>query len=297
MEIAPNLDESQQISTNPNKSPPMTIWQFLTEPFTYEFVRRAFLSAVLVGGLCGLVGMYIVLRRMSYIGHGLSYALFGGAVFSVVIGINFYVGTTAWAFLSAMAIVWAGRRRTVGTDAAIGIITTVSFAFGVILLSAVDGFRTDFDAALFGNILSLNSADMWLVIAATIAITIAVFLAYKPLLFMTFDPDVAVVYGVSQRKMDILFSFIVAALLVASMRIVGVTLIAAGLIAPPTTARMLTNNFHRMMAIAILIGAVGGLVGVYASWYLDWATGGTIVATYGLLFVLVFTWSILTGRQ
>jgi len=263
------------------------IWQWLTEPFAYAFVQRAFLSALLIGALCGLVGVYVVLRRMSYIGHGLSYAIFGGAVISVVLQINFYLGATTWGFLSAMLIIWTSRKRTIGADAAIGIITTASFAIGVILISAVEGLRADFDAALFGNILSLNDQDMYVVIATAVGICLLIFLNYKQLLFTTFDPEVAAVYGVNTARLDALFSLIVAALLIASMQIVGVTLIAAALITPPTIARMLTNNFHKLTLLSVIIGAFGGVTGVYASWYLDWATGATIVATYATLFILL----------
>lgn len=266
----------------------MDIWTWLTEPLSFAFVQRAFLSALLVGGMCGLVGVYVVLRKMSYIGHGLSYAIFGGAVISFVIRINFFVGSIAWGFLSSMLIIWTGRRRNIGTDAAIGIITTASFAIGIILISAVEGLRTDFDAALFGNILSLNDTDIWVIIGTAIVISLCVFFSYKQLLFMTFDPDVAPIYGVRGRTLDALFSLMIATLLIAALRVVGVTLIAAALITPPTIARMLTDSFHKLLAISVVVGAFGGVVGIYASWYLDWATGGTIVATYALLFVITF---------
>jgi ABC-type Mn2+/Zn2+ transport system permease subunit len=268
-----------------------TLWNTLIEPFSFPFLQRAFLCAFLVGGLCGLVGAYVVLRRISYIGHGLSYAIFGGAVVSHVLKINFYLGSTTWGFLSALLIIWSGRQHRIGADAAIGIITTASFAVGVILLSAVHDARTNFDAALFGNILSVRTADMYVVLGVAIVIGLIIFCFYKQLLFTTFDPEVAAIYGVKTRRIDALFSFILAALLIAAMQIVGVTLIAASLITPPTVARLLTNSFHRLLLLSTAIGAAGGVVGVYASWYLNWATGATIVVTHATLFVLVFLYS------
>jgi ABC-type Mn2+/Zn2+ transport system permease subunit len=269
-----------------------TLWQWLIEPFTFPFLQRAFLCALLVGGLCGLVGTYVVLRRMSYIGHGLSYAMFGGAVVSAVVNINFYLGSTVWGFLAALLVIWGGRQRRIGADAAIGIITTASFAIGVILLSAVHDARADFDAALFGNILSVRPADMYLVIGVAAVICVIIFCWYKQLLFTTFDPEVAAIYGVKTRQLDALFALILAALLIAAMQIVGVTLIAASLITPPTVARLLTNSFHRLLLISTAIGALGGLVGVYASWHLNWATGATIVVTHALLFVLALLYNM-----
>ena len=264
------------------------IFSWLTEPLKFAFLQRAFISSLLIGALCGFVGVYVVLRRMSYIGHGLSLAVFGGAVLSFVLGINFYLGSTVWGFAAAMLIIWTGRRHSVGTDAAIGVITTASFALGVILISAVEGLRADFDAALFGNILSLNETDLWVVVGTAVGIAAISFLAYKQMLFTTFSPDVAAVFGIRTGIIDSLFSLVLAAVLIASMRVVGVTLIAAALITPAATARMITHDFHRLALYATVMGAFGGIVGVYASWYLDWATGATIVATYALIFSITF---------
>jgi ABC-type Mn2+/Zn2+ transport system permease subunit len=262
------------------------IGEWLIEPFRYPFIQRAFLCAFLVGGLSGIVGVYVVLRRISYIGHGLSYAIFGGAVISAAIGLNIYVGATVWGVLAAVVIFWLGRQRRVNADAAIGIITTASFAVGVILLSTVHDLRTGFDAALFGNILSIRPTDTYVIIAVSVVIMLVVVSRYKPLLFTTFDPAVARVYGVQTGQMDMILSLVLAGLLIVAMQIVGVTLIAASLITPPSIARLLTHNFHKVIMLSGVIGALGGIVGVYASWHLNWATGATIVVTHTVLFGL-----------
>jgi manganese/iron transport system permease protein/iron/zinc/copper transport system permease protein len=267
------------------------LWRLLIEPLTFGFLQRALLGALLVGAMCGLVGVYVVLRRMSYIGHGLSYAIFGGAVVSTVLQINFYLGATAWGFLAALLIIWTSRKRIVGADAAIGIITTASFAIGVIVISVLRDFRADFDAALFGNILSIREGDLIAIVAVAGVIAVLVFVAYKQLLFTAFDPEVAGIYGVRTGWIDALFALMLAALIIVAMQVVGVTLIAASLITPPTIARLLTNSFPRMMLISTLVGAFGGVVGVYASWYLDWATGATIVMTHASLFVIALVYS------
>jgi ABC-type Mn2+/Zn2+ transport system permease subunit len=265
--------------------------QYLVEPFGYGFIQRAFICALVIGSLSGLVGVYIVLRRMSYIGHGLSYSIFGGTVISYLIGLNVYLGSAIWGFLSALLVIWTGRRRRIGSDAAIGIITTAGFAIGVIIASSTHDFPGDVDAALFGNILTLSNRDLWAVLGIAAVITPVIFLTYKQLLFTTFDPDAASVYGIRTGWIDALFSFIIAGLLIASVQVVGVTMIAASLVTPPTIARLLTNNFHRLVIISILIGAFGGLVGVYASWYLNWATGATIVVTHAMLFIITLLYT------
>ena len=132
----------------------------VTEPFGYEFFRQGVAASLLVGALCGMLGVYIVLRRMSYIGHGLSHSVFGGAVVAYVASINFYVGAGMWGFVSALLINAAARRRRIGADAAIGIVTTASFAIGVALISKTRSFTRNFEAALFGNILGVTPADL-----------------------------------------------------------------------------------------------------------------------------------------
>ncbi len=230
----------------------------LTEPFGYEFFRHGLLAATLVGALCGLMGVFIVLRRMSYIGHGLSHSVFGGAVVSYVLSLNFYIGAGLWGFLSALLINATARRRAIGADAAIGIVTTASFALGVALISKQRSFTRNFDAALFGNILGVTVRDLWVIGAVTAVVGLGVFFGYKQLLFATFDPELARVYGVPTGWVDAGFALALAATTVASMNVVGVTLIAAAIVIPPTTARLLTDAFGRMLTLSTLIGAACG---------------------------------------
>ena len=260
----------------------------LLEPWRYDFFVRGMLAATLVGGLCGLIGVYIVLRRMSYIGHGLSHAVFGGAVASYVMQVNFYVGAGIWGFVAALLINALARKRQIGADAAIGIITTASFALGVALISQYRRFTRNFEAALFGNILGVTDQDL-LVIAAVSAVTVAlVCLLYKPLLFVTFDPDVAPIYGIKSDWIEVVFSLMLAGAVIASMQTMGVTLIAAAIVIPAIVARLLTDSFSTMLWPSTAIGALCGLGGIYLSYFLDVSPGATIVLVAAALFALVF---------
>ena len=212
------------------------------EPLQYEFFVRGLIVATLVGGLCGLIGVYIVLRRMSYIGHGLSHAVFGGAVVSFVIDINFFIGASVWGFISAVLINLTTRKKKIGADAAIGIITTASFALGIALISRFKGFTRSFDAALFGNILVVTQSDVVAIIVVAIATVIIVIVGYKYFLFTTFDSEVAPFYGVPVGWIDTLFALILAAVIVVSMQILGVTLIASAIVIPPVVARLLPTT-------------------------------------------------------
>ena len=269
----------------------------LLEPFGFQFFRYALLAAVMTGALCGLIGVYVVLRHMSYIGHGLSHAVFGGAVVSYLMRWNFYLGAGAWGFLAAVLINATARKRQIGADAAIGIITTASFALGVALISRVRTFTRDFEAALFGNVLGVERGDLFVIGGVALITVLAVLFFYKPLLFATFDPEVAPAYGVPTRGMETLLALILAATIIASMNVMGVTLIAAALVIPPIIARLLTDSFGQLLALSTLIGAFCGLAGLLLSWYLNAASGATIVLFAALLFLVAITWQNLRDRR
>jgi ABC-type Mn2+/Zn2+ transport system permease subunit len=260
----------------------------LLEPFEFAFFRHGILVATLAGGLCGLVGVYVVLRGMSYIGHGLSHAIFGGAAASAVINVNFYLGAGLWGLASALMIGRVTRRRVIGSDAAIGVITTASFALGLVLFGAFGVARKSVDAVLFGSILGVTAGDVWVVLTVTVGAGALVFLRYRALLFTTFDPEVADVSGVNTARTDALLMLMLAVSILATMKVIGVVLIAAMLVIPPVSARMLTNSFARMLWLSVAIGAACGLVGMYLSYHLDVSSGATIVLTGAIVFGLVF---------
>lgn len=258
----------------------------LQEPFQFEFFRHALLGATMVGALTGLVGVFVVLRRMSYIGHGMSHSVFGGAVVGYVVGINFYVAAGIWGFLSALLINQTTRKRQIGADAAIGIVTTASFALGVALISRASSVTRNFDAALFGNLLGVTRTDLW-VIAGVFAFTLAVvFFLYKQILFLTFDSEVAPIYGVPAGWIDAVFSLVLAATIIASIRIMGVTLIAASLVIPPVIARLVTDRFAVMLVLSSILGAMIAFAGMFISYYFDVASGASIVLLAAALFAL-----------
>jgi manganese/iron transport system permease protein/iron/zinc/copper transport system permease protein len=266
----------------------------LLEPFEFAFFRHGLLVATMAGGLCGLVGVYVVLRGMSYIGHGLSHAIFGGAAASAVVGFNFYAGAGVWGLVSALMIGRVTRRRAIGSDAAIGVITTASFALGLVLFGTFGTARKSVDAVLFGNILGVTMTDVWVVLGVSVATVAVVFVRYRALLFTTFDPEVADVSGVNVARMDGLLMLVLAVSILATMKVIGVVLIAAMLVIPPVVARMLTSSFARMLWLSTSVGAACGFAGMYLSYHLDVSSGATIVLVGAALFAVVFA---LTGSR
>jgi len=260
----------------------------LLHPFEFQFFVNGLIVATLAGALCGLIGVYVVLKGMSYIGHGLSHAIFGGFAASALVGVNFFLGAGAWGFAAAMMINGVTRRRAIGSDAAIGVITTASFAIGVALIKRYGSGGKNPDSLLFGQILGVSRGDVWLLAAVTVVAVLVVFFLYRPLLFSTFDPEVAEVSGVATARVDALLTLVLAAAILSTMTVLGVTLVAATLVIPAVVARMLTDSFGRMLVLATIIGALCGFVGMNLSYHLDIPSGPMIVLTGSALFAAVF---------
>lgn len=269
----------------------------LAEPFQYLFFREGFAMTVLAGTLCALIGTYVVLRGMSYIGHGLSHAVFGGAAASFLVGINFYLGAGVWGLVSALMINRVSRRRTIGADAAIGVITTASFAVGIALISRNRSFTRNFEAALFGNVLGIDTSQVVGLALVSVAVIGAIAFFYRRFLFLTFDSEVAEVFGLRTGRLDALFSLLLAASIIASMQVLGVTLIAAALVIPPVSARLVTDRFGRMLVIAGVMGALTGGIGIYLSFYLDVASGAAIVICQAIVFSVLYLFSAFFGDR
>jgi ABC-type Mn2+/Zn2+ transport system permease subunit len=259
------------------------------DPLAFEFFRNGILTAGIAGALCALIGVWVVLRGMSAIGHGLSHAVLAGFALSSLAGISTVVGAGIWGLGSALAI---GRvaRRTSRTDSAIAVITTASFAFGLVLLQRFGSSTRDAEAVLFGNVLGVSHADVLasLVVAAVVGAAVA--LRYRALLFVAFDPEVAAVSGVRVPRMDALLMALLTVTVLASMKVLGVTLVAAAIVTPAASARLLTHRATRMVAVAIAVGTVAALVGMMASYHLDVAPGPVIVLLDGLAFALAYAW-------
>ncbi|HZQ85407.1 MAG TPA: metal ABC transporter permease [Acidimicrobiales bacterium] len=266
----------------------------LLEPLQLGFLRHALVVCTVAGGLCGLLGVFVTLRGMSYIGHGLSHAIFGGAAISAAVSVNFFAGAGLWGLASGLAISRVTKRRIIGSDAAIGVITTASFAFGVALLGYYARVKRSIDATVFGSVLGVTRGDMVMVAVVAVITAVVVVLAYRSFLFTTFDPEVAEVSGVNVARVDAVLMLLLSFAILASMKVLGVTLIAAALVVPAVVARMLTNSFARMLWLSSLIGALCGLVGMYLSYHLDVSSGATIVLVGFLLFAVVFA---ATGRR
>jgi manganese/iron transport system permease protein/iron/zinc/copper transport system permease protein len=265
-------------------------------PFHYQFFNNGIIVATIAGALCGLLGVFVVLRGMSYIGHGLSHAVFGGAAASAVMNINYFVGAGVWGVASGVIIGRIARRRLIGADAAIGVVTRASLALGLALLNRYGKAKKSIEAVLFGSVLGVKKIDIVAVAAVAILSVVLIVALYRAFLFATFDPEVAQVSGVRVAWIEALLMGLLSLTILVTMRVIGTLLISALLVIPASVARMLTNSFARMLWISPVIGAVSSFTGMYLAYFLDTSASATIILTGTLMFIVVYTVTGLRGR-
>lgn len=260
----------------------------LLEPYGFDFFRHGIIVATIAGALCGLLGVFVVLRGMSYIGHGLSHAVFGGAAASAVIGVNFFIGAGIWGVVSGVLIARVARRRVLGADAAIGVVTTASFALGLALMNRYGQASKSIEAVLFGSVLGVRPSDIVAVTLVALLSLAIIVVWYRRLLFSTFDRDVAQVSGVNVGLVEAVLLALLSLTILVTMRVIGTLLISALLVIPAAAARMTTNSFTRLLWLSPLIGAVTCFVGMNASYHLDTSASATIILIDALVFVVVY---------
>ena len=273
--------------------------EFLTAPFEFAFMQRAFLGGVLVGTICALVGTYVVLRGLAFVGDALAHAAFPGVVIAYLLKGNIYLGAAVFTLATALGIGLISRRARMSYDTAIGILFAGAFALGVLLMSTIRGYTVDLFSFLFGNILGISERDLLFVglLGAVVVLTIALF--YKELLLLSFDPTVAEAMGYPVQALNYLLLALIALTIVISIQAVGIILVVALLVTPSATAHLLTERLFRMMLFGIVLAALAAVVGLYLSFYLNVASGAAIVLVSTCLFfmVLVGRWATVRGKR
>jgi manganese/iron transport system permease protein len=249
----------------------------LLEPLSLAFFVRALVASALVGVVCAVVGTYVVLRGVAFIGDAIAHAGFPGVVAAYLLGAPFYLGAAVAAVGTALAIGWLTRRGGLRQDTAIGVLFAGTFAFGVFLFSGISGYVGDLFSFLFGNVLAISPADLVSLVVLGLGALGVVVLLWKELLYATFDPLGAAASGIRVGRLEYLFLALVAMTIVVSLQAVGIILVVAMLITPAATAQMLVARFARLMLVAAGIGVASSVVGLYLSYWLDVASGATIV--------------------
>jgi zinc transport system permease protein len=253
----------------------MTLLDFLH----YSFIQRAYLAGSFIAVLCAMLGLFLVLRRLSLIGDGLSHVSFGAIALGLFFGIYpFYVAIPI-VVLGSYFILKLTERAKIYGDAAIGIVSSLGIASGIILASLSRGFNVDLFAYLFGNILAVSSAEVYLSVGLSLVVLLTIVMLYNDLFSVTFDEEYARITGIRVERINLILTFLTAITVVLAIKVVGILLVSALLIVPAVTALQIAKGFKGAMIISVLDAVVSVLMGITLSFFLDLPAGGTIVMT------------------
>jgi len=243
---------------------------------------------LMVGVLCAVIGCYVVLRGMAFMGDALAHAILPGVAIAYLLGGNVLVGALVAAVVVAVGIGFFSRRGALKEDTAIGILFAGALALGVALISSIRTYALDLSHILFGDVLGVSASDLWLTAGLSLLVLVTIVILYKPFMVISFDPVLAATLRLPAEPLRFLMLTLLALTVVVSLQTVGVGLVAAMLVTPAATAYLLTRRLRTMMLISALIGAFSGVAGLYLSFYIQAASGAVIVLVATAIFLLVF---------
>ncbi len=264
------------------------IIHWLIDPLTYSFMQRGFLAAVMVGILCAVIGSYVVLRGMAFLGDAMAHAILPGVAIAYLLKGNLLVGALIAAVVVALGISLFSKNGTIKEDTAIGIFFAAALSLGVALISGIRSYAVDLSHILFGNVLGVSTTDLWITGILSMIVIAAIIIFYKPFMVISFDPILAATLRMPANLLRSLLLVLIALTVVVSMQTVGVGLVAAMLVTPGATAYLLTRRLSRMLVISALIGGLASITGLYLSFYLNIASGAAIVLSATFMFIVAY---------
>lgn len=269
----------------------------MLEVLQYEFMRNALLAGLLAAIACGIIGTYVIVKRMVFISGGIAHASFGGIGLGYLLGINPVLGALFFAIASALGMGLVTRRTKLPEDTAIGILWAMGMALGVIFIGLAPGYAPDLFSYLFGNILTVPLSDLVMMLILDVIIISVVFLLYKEFLALSFDEEFSTVVGMPTERLYLVLLGLIALTVVVLIRVVGIILVIALLTIPAAMARQYTHSMKKVMCLSILFGAVFAVSGLWLSYVVDLASGATIILVAGILFLGSWGLSELRKKQ
>jgi zinc transport system permease protein len=269
----------------------------MLEALQYDFMKNALAAGVLAAVACGIVGVYVVVKRIVFISGGIAHASFGGVGLGFLLGINPVLGALFFTLASALGIGTLSRRTSLPEDTVIGIFWAVGMALGIIFIGLSPGYAVDLFSYLFGNILFVPTSDLVLMLVLDAVIALVVFLLYKEFMAVSFDEDFGIVVGVPVERLYLILLCLIALTVVVLIRVVGVILVIAMLTIPAAVAKQFTYNLKKMMFLSALLGIIFVLCGLWLSYELDLASGATIVIVSGVFFLIFWGFRRLGSRK
>lgn len=279
--------------------------EILTQPLMYGFMQRGMLASVMVGILCAVVGCYVVLRGMAYLGDAMSHAILPGVAVAYILKGEILIGALIAAIVVALGIGFLTRRGTIKEDTAIGILFAATLSLGVALISTIKTYALDLTHILFGNVLGVSDTDLILIAVLGAVVLLTIVLLYKELLVVSFDPVLAATLRLPVERLKNVLLILIALAVVVSMQTVGVGLVAAMLVTPAATAYLLTRRLPAMMVVSAALGALASIIGLYLSFYLNIVSGAAVVLTATIFFFIAYLfapqrgliWNVLGRRN
>lgn len=273
----------------------MNIVDLITGPMAYGFMQRGMLAGLMVGIVCAVMGVFVVLKGLAFIGDAVSHAAFPGLVIAFIAGVPLVVGGSLAAVGTALAIGWVARRSGLRFDTSVGVLFAGTFAFGVMLLSTVTGYTGDLLGYLLGNVLGISPADLLGIAVLGLIVLAVVGLLRKELLYATFDPLGAAASGLRVGALEYLLLALLGVTIVVGIQSVGIILVVAMLVTPAATAQLLVTRFDRLLLSAVGLATASVVLGLYLSFYWNIAAGATIVMVETLWFALALVLGPRTG--
>jgi manganese/iron transport system permease protein len=271
------------------------VLEFLLSPMAYSFMQRGLVAAALVGVVCAVMGAFVVLRGLAFIGDAVSHAAFPGLVIAYLLGIPLYIGAAVAAVGTALAIGAVARRGALRFDTAVGVLFAGTFAFGILLFSTIKGYVSDLFSYLLGNVLGITFSDIVQVAILGAIVLLIVTVLRKELLYSSFDPAGAAASGLPVNALDYLLLGLVGVTIVVSIQAVGIIMVVAMLVTPAATGQLLVDRFWDLVKVAIAVSLVAAVSGLYLSFYLNVASGASIVLVETLLFGIALLFSPKSG--
>lgn len=261
---------------------------WMLTPLSYEFMQRGLLASLMVGVLCAIMGCYVVLRSMAFMGDAMAHAILPGIAVAYLLKGDLLIGALVAAVIVALLIGFFSRQGTIKEDTAIGILFAAALSLGVALISTIKTYALDLTHILFGNVLGVSVNDLWLTAILGLLVLLTILALYKEFLVISFDPVLAATMRLPAELLRNLMLILLALTIVVSLQTVGIGLVAAMLVTPGATAYLLSRRLPTMMVIAALIGAFSSITGLYISFYINVASGAAVVLTASVIFLIAF---------
>lgn len=258
----------------------------MIEIFTFSFMRTGLIGAVISGVCCSLIGVFVVLRGMSYVGTGIAHGCLAGVALAFLMGWNPLLTSAFFALAMVIIIEMLNRRTSLKVDSSIGVTFSLAMALAVLFIGLLQRYTPDIMGYLFGNLLGVTVSDLWIMGGVGVLVTLVIILFFKEFEFSTFDPEMAIVSGIPAGLVSLVLSILMGLTIVVSLQAVGELLVLALIVLPASIAHQLTNSLPKMTLLSVGIGVGAAVFGLILSFYLNIPSGSTIVLILGVLFFL-----------